>query len=305
MLQVIFVSIYDFFQRRKGFFIALFLLSFGLWAFLATRLKLQEDISTMLPDSKAIKAMNDVVSNTRSGEQVIFLATLKDSNQTDPDSLIAAVNTFNDQHLTNDRDYIDTVNLQASGSYEEALADIFSRYMPLFLTEQDYEKIDSLIQPERIKQTLENNRQLLLSPAGIVYKRVIAQDPVGISGLVWSKLKQLQFDPSFETYEGYLFSNNQKRLTFFLTPKYPAGETGKNSRFFAELDKQVAEFEQENPGVHLTYFGGPAVAAGNASQMRTDTIVTLSVTIVLLLALTFYFFRRKRTPLFQNVPLLQ
>lgn len=304
MLQNIFVNIYDFFQRRKALFMAVFLLSFGLLAFLATRIKLQQDISTMLPDSKAIKAMNDVVNNTQAGEQVIFLMSLKDTAASDPDSVIIAANSFREQLVKRCGPYIDTINLQTGGGYEEALADIFSKHLPLFLSESDYKRIDTLIQPERIKQTLEHNRSILLSPAGMVYKRIVAQDPVGISGFVWSKLKALQFDPGYEPYDGYLFSNNQKRLTFFLKPEYPASETGKNSEFFAQLDELVEDFELQNPGVHVTYFGGPAVAAGNATQMRTDTIVTLSVTIVLLLALTYYFFRRKRTPLLLLVPVL-
>lgn len=304
MLQTFFVGIYDYFQRRKGIFYAVFLLSLGLWAFLASRITLKEDISTMLPDSKAIKAMNEVVNNTRSGEQIIFLVSLRDTTQADPDSIIRAAGSFTGQLQQKCAAYIDTINTQASGGYEEALVDIFSRYLPLFLTEEDYRRIDTLVRPERIRTTLENNRNLLLSPAGMVMKRVVAQDPVGISGLVWVKLKQLQFDPGFESYDGYLFSNGQKRLTFFLTPAYPAGETGKNSEFFAQLDELVDAFEQGNPGVHLTYFGGPAVAAGNAVQMRTDTILTLGLTIVLLLALTYYYFRRKRTPLLLLVPVV-
>jgi 1-acyl-sn-glycerol-3-phosphate acyltransferase len=304
MLQNFFVNIYDFFQRRKALFMAVFLLSFGLWVFLATRVKLQQDISTMLPDSKAIKAMNEVMSNTQAGEQVIFLMSLKDTTQSDPDSVITAVNIFNEQLSKVCGQWIDSITLQASGGYEESLAEIFNQYLPLFLTEQDYRRIDTLIRPERIQQTLTNNKTILLSPAGMVYKQIVAKDPVGISGFVWSKLKALQFDPSYEPYDGYLFSNNQKRLTFFLKPEYPASETGKNSEFFTKLDELIEGFEQANPGVHVTYFGGPAVAAGNATQMKTDTIVTLSVTIVLLLALTFYFFRRKRTPLLLLVPVV-
>jgi 1-acyl-sn-glycerol-3-phosphate acyltransferase len=304
MLQDLFVHIYDFLHRRKALCMAIFLLSFGLWGFLATRVKLQEDISTMLPDSKAIKAMNEVFSHTQAGEQVIFLMSLKDTTASDPDSVIIAANAFREKLVAQCDKYIDTINVQTGGGYEESLADIFQQYLPLFLTEPDYRRIDTLIQPERIKQTLENNRSILLSPAGMVYKRIVAQDPVGISGLAWSKLRSLQFDPGYETYEGYLFSNDQRRLTFFLKPQYPASETGKNSKFFAELDDVVESFEQNNPGIHIVYFGGPAVAAGNATQMRTDTILTLSLTVVLLLALTYYFFRRKRTPLLLLVPVV-
>ncbi|OJW85280.1 MAG: hypothetical protein BGO69_06590 [Bacteroidetes bacterium 46-16] len=303
-MQGFFVGIYDLFQKRKFVCWALFFLSLGLWAILSFRVKLKEDISSMLPDSKAIKAMNDVISHTQAGEQVIFLMSFKDSTRTDPDSLINAANDFRAELERKCAKWIDTITLQVGGGYEEALVDIFQNNIPLFLTDKDFAQLDSLAQPERIRRTLENNRKILLSPESIVFKRLVAQDPIGMSGLVWRKLKSLQFDPNYEPYEGYLFSANEKRLTFFLKPKYKANQTGQNSKFFEAVNDIVDNWESKHADAHLVYFGGPAVAAGNAIQMRTDTIVTLSVTIVLLLALTYYFFRRKRTPLLLLVPVV-
>lgn len=303
-MQGIFVGIYDFFAKRKFLCWAIFFLSLGLWTFLSFRIKLQEDISNMLPDSKAIKAMNDVISHTQAGEQLIFLMSFKDSSRTDPDSLINASNTFKAELESKCAPWIDTITLQVGGGYEEALVDIFQNNIPLFLTDKDFAQLDSLTQPERIRHTLENNRKILLSPESIVFKRLVAQDPIGMSGLVWRKLKALQFDPSYEPYEGYLFSANERRLTFFLKPKYKASQTGQNSKFLDQLNDVIDHWQSKHPDAHLVYFGGPAVAAGNAIQMRTDTIVTLSVTIVLLLLLTYYFFRRKRTPLLLLVPVL-
>src|SRR5690606_17194645 len=105
------------------------------------------------------------------------------------------------------------------------------------------------------------------------------------------KLSLLQTDTSYEVYDGYLLSKDERQLSFFVKPKYAASETGKNSTFLRLLDEQIKNWKNAHAGVELLYFGGPAVAAGNASQLRTDTILTLSVTVVLLLALTYYFFR--------------
>lgn len=303
-MQAFFVALYDFLRRYKTLCWVLFFASLGLWGYLASRVKFQEDITSMLPDSKAIRAMNDVISHTQAGEQVIFLMSFKDSTVTNPDSLISAANDFQVQLQERCRQWIDTISLQMGSGYEEALAGIFQQNMPLFLTDKDYRQMDTLLQPERIRTTLETNRKILLSPASVVYKQMVAQDPVGISRLVWTKLSTLRFDPGYETYDGYLFSGNQRNLTFFLKPKYKAAETGKNSKFFASLNDLVDSWESKHTGIHLTYFGGPAVAAGNAIQMRMDTIVTLSVTIGLLLILTFYFFRRKRTPLLLLIPVI-
>lgn len=258
----------------------------------------------MLPDSKAIKAMNDVISHTQAGEQVIFLMSFNDSTITNPDSLISAANNFNEGLLAKERPYIDTISLQIGGGQEEAIVNIFQNDLPLFITENDYQHLDSLTSPEAIKKTLEKNREMLLSPASVVLKKFIAQDPIGISSLAWKKLGALQFDPNYELYDGYLFNNSQRQLTFFLKPKFKANKTGKNSVFFGEVNDYIDTWKTQHPNIHVTYFGGPAVAAGNASQLRMDTIVTLSATIILLLLLTYYFFRRKRTPLLLLVPVI-
>ncbi|WP_276134090.1 trifunctional MMPL family transporter/lysophospholipid acyltransferase/class I SAM-dependent methyltransferase [Polluticoccus soli] len=303
-MQFLFVTLYSFFSRNKLLLWLAFFLSLGLWSFLASRIRLKEDITDMLPDSKAIKAMNNVISNTQAGEQVIFLASFTDSTQTDPDSLIGAVNGYVEGLSSVGGSMIDTVSLQPGGGLEETLADVLRNNLPLFLDESDYRKLDSLTQPDRITQTLAANKRILTSPASVVYKTMVAQDPIGMSGLVWAKLKTLQFDPGYETYEGYLFSGEQRQLTFFLKPKYKASETGKNTKLFEAIDKYTNDWKRQHAGIDISYFGGPAVAAGNATQMRTDTIVTLSVTIVLLLALTYYFFRRKRSPLLLMVPVV-
>ncbi|MCB0699247.1 MAG: 1-acyl-sn-glycerol-3-phosphate acyltransferase [Chitinophagales bacterium] len=303
-MHIFFLPIYDLFKRRKSLFLIVFLCSFVLWVFLAFKIKLKEDITSMLPNSEAIQTMNKVMSKSAAGEQVIFLMDFKDSTVIDPDELVVAANDFTYAFQNSFADFTDTIILQPGSGYEEAILSVVQNNLPLFLEEGDYALIDTLSKPEHIVRTLEANKKTLLSPASVVYKRLVATDPLGISGVVWNKLKALQQNADYETYDGYLFDKRLSKLTFFLKPKYKAGETGKNSKFFESADDFIQKWETEHVGIEVTYFGGPAVAAGNATQMRTDTIVTLSLTVVLLLLLTFYYFRRKRIPLLLLVPVL-
>ncbi|MCB9046347.1 MAG: 1-acyl-sn-glycerol-3-phosphate acyltransferase [Chitinophagales bacterium] len=303
-MHILFVPLYEFFRRRKPLFWAVFLGTFAIWAILASRIQLKEDITSMLPDSKAIHAMNDVISNTQAGEQVIFLASFTDSNYHDQDSMVNAVNDFNSGFNKQFSNYIDTIILQPGSGMEEVMTGLVQQNLPLLLTEKDYQKLDSLTNEEQIARTLAANKRILLSPASVFYKKLVAADPIGMSGIVWSKLRSLQYDDNYETYEGYLFHKQSGKLTFFMKPVHKANETVENAKFFEEADGYIENWEQAHPGINILYFGGPAVAAGNATQMRYDTILTLSVTIILLLALTFYFFRRKRTPLFLLIPVL-
>lgn len=299
-----FVAIYNFFEKRAWLARLLFLITLAVFGLLASRVKFGEDINSMLPENRELQAMNNIISHTQAGEKLIFLASFKDSTNNDKDSLIAATTSYYEGLEQRCRQWIDTINLQAGGGVEERLASTFTEHLPLFLTDEDYRSLDTLTQPERIRSTLAANKKILLSPASVVYKNMVAADPIGLSKNLWLKLARLQYDPSYELYDGYIFSGNGKRLTFFLKPKFAAAKTGINSRFFKALDAYTDSFSKANPAIHIVYFGGPAVAAGNATQMRTDTIVTLSVTIVLLLALMFYYFRHKRTPLLLLLPVL-
>ncbi len=299
-----FIAIYNFLERRTFLARSLFVLTLLLSGLLASRVKFSEDISSMLPENKDLRAMNDIISHTQAGEKIIFLASAKNPALTDRDSLIAFANAYNEGLHQRCGAWIDTVNLQVGGGMEENLIGIFTRHLPLFLSDADYRSLDTLTQPEHIRAALAANKKVLLSPASVVYKSMVSADPLGLSRNLWKKLSDLQYDPGYELYDGYIFSANGSRLSFFLTPRYAAAQTGVNSRFFSRLNEYTDSFSAIHPGVHITYFGGPAVAAGNAAQMRRDTVVTLSVTIVLLLALTFYYFKRKRTPLLLLLPVL-
>lgn len=300
----LFAHIYDYLHKRKWLWRSLFLISLSLWIALAFQVKLKQDVSDMLPDSKAIKAMNDVIGKTKASEQLIFLVSFKEHKNEGADSLIAAANSFCEV-LSAQKEYIDTITLQpAGGGNDEAVLALFRERLPLFLDEDDYKKIDLLTTDSTIANTLKENRKILLSPAGIVMKDIIAYDPIGITSLALKKLSLLQADTSYEVYDGYLFSKDEQQLSFFVKPKYAASETGKNSTFLKLLDGEIKDWQSKHSGIDIKYFGGTAVAAGNASQLRTDTIVTLSATIVLLLALTYYFFRRKRIPLLLFIPVI-
>src|SRR5206468_4289496 len=137
-------------------------------------------------------------------------------------------------------------------------------HLPVFLDESDYTEIDSLIQPSNIKATLENDYHQLVSPAGIVLKRMIAKDPVGISMLAVKKLKGLQFDENFELYDNYIVTKDHRRLLFFMVPSYPSNDTGHNSKMVSKLDELLKNQGDKHSTVQSLYFGAAAVAAGNA-----------------------------------------
>lgn len=304
IMQALFTSLYDYLAKHKKLYWACFIALFLLCILGASRIRFVDDINRMIPHDPSIEAMNEVLNKTRTGEQVVFSLSFSDTAISDPDSLILAQQLLQQALTITGKGFIKTIQAQIDDEKEQQFSSLALQYLPLFLEEKDYTAIDSLLEPERIRTSIAKAHKLLLSPAGMVAKQWIARDPVGMTPIAFSKLQTLQFDPGYELYNGYIFSRDGKRITFLLDLTYPASETGRNAWFFRKVDALLAQWKKDRPGLHISYFGGPAVAAGNAVQMRADTVLTLSITIILLLALTFYVFRRKRAPFLLMVPVV-
>lgn len=304
IMQTIFLSIYDFFSRHKSIYRFSLVALFVLCAIGASFVRFEQDINKMIPHDPAIEAMNGVLNKTKTGEQIIWTLSFKDTNYLNQDSLITLQQALATQLQTAGGTAIREIKAVMDEGREQQLADLALQYLPLLLTAADYDKIDQLIDPHQLAKTLHRQRQMLLTPTGMVMKQWVAHDPIGMVPLAYQKLQGLQFDPNYELYDGYVFSKDGKRLTFFMELSNASSETGKNARLFAATEQLLDSWNRQQPQLDTRYFGGPAVAAANATQMRQDTLLTLGVTIILLLALTFYVFRRKRAPLLLMIPVL-
>ncbi|WP_158605877.1 trifunctional MMPL family transporter/lysophospholipid acyltransferase/class I SAM-dependent methyltransferase [Taibaiella sp. KBW10] len=303
-MQTVFLNIFDYFKTHRKAFWWSFTLLFMLVAAGATRIRFESDINKMIPHDPTIEAMGNILNKTKTGEQLVFTLSFKDSTLQNPDSLIALQQQLEERLKPLQTQYINAIQSINNNDKEQQFSDIALQYLPLFLNEADYQKLDTLSNPERMPANFEQLHKLLLSPAGMVAKNWVASDPIGMMPLAFDKMQSLNFDPNYELYNGYIFNKSLNKLTFFVTPKYASGETGKNKAFMASLDQILNTFQQQYKGAEVQYFGGVAVAAANAAQMQQDSSLTLSITIILILALTYYVFRRKRTPLIIIIPVV-
>lgn len=303
-MQRLFTTIYRYFEQHRRIYWLCFCLCFGLSILGALRANFEEDIQKAIPQDPQVAAMNDILSHTKAGSQLIFSLSFKDSNIVNPDSLMALQGAFQDSLEQFGGSHIKDIQARVDDSKQQQFIRLTLNYLPLLLDSSDYRYIDQLQDPDTLLKTLKNERRLLLSPAGLVLGQWIARDPLGMTGLAMKKFQDLQFDPSYELYDGYLFNEQERKLNFFITLNAAPSETGKNEPFFDQLNDFLVRWDAQHPQIQTLYFGGPAVAAGNAQQMKQDTILTLSITLALLLLLTLYVFRKKRAPFLLMLPVL-
>ena len=301
-MEKVFSSIYQFFEKRKAIFFITFFSCFAIAAFLASRIKLEEDLSKILPDDPKIEKLNEVFQDSKFLDKLVVTISQKDtSREAIPDSLVAFADEFVQRITREYKPYVLSIQDRVNDEVALEMFDNIHAALPIYLDQSDYASLDSLTQPESIRQTLQNNIRTLTSPAGVAFKKMISQDPAGISMLGIKKLQQLQYDDNFELYDGYIMTRDKRHLMLFITPAFPPNNTGKNTVLLKGIDGIVDSLEA-NAGTTAGYFGASAVSAGNARQLRKDTILTQGITIAFLIVFIGFYFRRKSAPLLVLVP---
>lgn len=300
-----FVAIYNFFERHKAAFWTSAIACFLLVGYFASKIRLEEDITRILPQDKKLDKLQQVFQDSKFADKLILTISQKDTTQeAQPDSLTAFAAEISARAGEQLAPYIKQIQAQAEDGTILDLMQVIQDHLPVFLEPQDYQRIDSLIAPAQLQQTLENNYRTVISPAGLVLKKMIQADPVGISWLGIKKLQQLQYDEQFELYDGYILTRDHRHLMVFITPANPPSATKVNATFLHGMDGLIDSLQQQHPDISASYFGGTAVSAGNAQQLRQDTLLTQGITVVLLIVLIGLFFKKKRAPLLVMLPVV-
>ena len=304
-MEFLFLSLYDYFQRQRTVFYCVLVALFALAGLGASQVTIEEDVSKFFPNDTKIDKLTRVFQDSKLAEKLVVMVSLTDSTtEANPDSLIAfteALVADLDQQV---KPYIRTITYKVDDQLALQMFTTLHDYLPLFLTDRDYAVMDSLTQPVPLQQALENNYQQLISPAGIVLKRIIAKDPLGISMLAVKKLKDVQYDENYELYDNYLLTKDHRHLLLFINPAYAPNDTGHNGKLIEGINQSLERVGKVHPGIHALYYGAAAVAAGNAAQLRQDTLLTISLMVVLLMVFLFGFLRKKRAPFLIMLPVL-
>jgi uncharacterized protein len=305
-MQNIFIRIYNYFEKHRAAFWITFISCFVLVTYFAVHVKFEEDISKVLPKDKNTEKLNQVFQNSKFLDRLVIMVSQKDTTANpQPDSLTA----FADQFVNNVRQklnsYIKKINDKVDDSFTTDLFSTITDHLPVYLDEQDYKTIDTLITPEKIKETLARDFRTLASPAGIAMKNMISNDPVGISFLGLKKMQQLQYDDNYELYDNYIVTKDHKHLLLFITPAYPPNNTGKNEKLLNGIDAVNDSLSNTNSkNIEATYFGATAVSVGNAVQLRKDALYTQGITVVFLVVFIGLYFGKKRAPFIILIPVL-
>ncbi len=263
---------------------------------LVSRLAYKEDIADFLPvDSEQQNALK-VYRDMAGADRIIAIVQSRDSAAADPDRLVAAADRFVDAVQRADTAHVlGAITSQADMSAAAEVSAFVYENMPYFLTEADYERMDSaLSSPGNVARQLRADRQMLMLPAGSMMAENIGRDPLNLFTPVVQQLGGAASELRYEIYDGHIFSPDMTRALVTMTSPYGASETEHNARL-ADMLRQCADKATAGaPGVEIHLTGGPVIAVGNARQIKADSLVSVAVAVTLILALLLASLRNVR-----------
>jgi len=294
-----FLNIYDYLSKNKPLSIALLLVITALCVFSALRLDYKENIADFLPTDPEKERYTSVYNDLGDQGQitVIFSAdTTKLVGDEALDAMMDAMDAFEANWKATDTALlVSNLQCKVDGSQVFDAIDFIRENQPLFLTEADYHRMDSLLaEPDYVATCMGNIKRILSMPTASFVVDGVKADPLNLYSPVLQRLNALNPTQNYRVEDEYLFNERgDKGFAFFSSP-FAGSDTQGNAKIVSLLDQVIAQTEAEHPGVRVSAVGAPTIAVTNAQQTKKDSLLSISLAIVLIFGILMFTMARKR-----------
>ena len=260
------------------------------------RLSYKEDITDFLPLDEDNQTALSVYQDISGANKILAIVSTRDTVQPDPEELTQGVDAFvNGIETADTAHYISSVVSTVDMDRILDLVDVAYDNIPYFIKDEDYARIDSLLSiPGYIEEKLGEDKQMLLFPSSNMLVSNIARDPLDLFSPISGRLQRGGMSIDFETYDGYILSPDGRKAIIIFESASGAHESDNNGKLTELLLKTKDDVESVNPNLDIHIIGGPVIAVANANRIKTDSILAVVISGILILALLIYVFRNVR-----------
>lgn len=295
-MAALILNIYTYLRRHQLLAFLSFLVLTLLLGLSISRLQYKEDIADFLPiDSKyhdALKIYQDITGTNK----IFAIFQYRDTTKTDPDNMVESIDAFVEEVQTKDTAHVvDNLLSQVDLGKIAEVTDFVYNNIPYFLTQSDYERMDSLLaRPGFVAEQLKADKQMLMFPTGGLLSDNIQRDPLNLLTPVVQKLQHTDSSLKYEMYEGHIFSPDMQKAIVMMDSPYGASETEHNAALVDMLNECAQKTTRNYANIDIHIIGGPVIAVGNACQIKSDSILSIAISVTLILALLLFSFRNIR-----------
>ncbi len=283
-------------SRKQKFFLLIFLL---FCAFLFSgifRLKVNENIYDVLPKGDKFHALNKILQNKKINDKVFFLLRVEDDEDPLPliEKLAETINTqFNDE--------LTPVTYQK----KDLTDDIYNYYyknFPFLIDSSYYQVISRKLLYDSIVNSIGATYRTLLSPEGALLSKYVLNDPVFISSDFFKSVQKQMSSNQMQLDDGIIYSKDKKSV--FLYTNLLHNDNQKNEELYKKLIDFKEEWNRTHPENQIDFFGSFIIAVENALQVKKDTVLTISITILVIIFILLFYYRKLTIPFYFILPVV-
>jgi len=279
-------------RKYKLISIIILLAIIGLAARQAFQLKFEENIVAIMPQDENVGQVAEVFEGFKMNRRLVV--HLYNNQPTEsPQKLIETAQAIDVELQGELGESISEIKRTIPDSQIEVLYNYYYQNIPFYLVESDYDSVARRVTESGISQTLEQFHKSLMSPMGMVTGNLMVKDPFGLTSFPLERARTLQLDQNFTLYQNHLITEDQNHLVFFIELANPPNETSENGRLIKKLEQVTQQYSDET--LQVEYFGAAAVAVANATQIKKDVRLTVTLALVGLFIFISLFYRNLYT----------
>ena len=288
-MHKIFLPIYHYFSSHKPLMYIVLAITSLVFIFFGIQLKFEEDISKLLPSSSV---ESQLAFTSIELKDKIYIQMTSADEPLAPETLCERTDEFIDLLYEKDSSSHFISNILYKMEPELALngLDFVLEHLPSFVDTTAYAAFEEAMQPEAVEaQMWVNYEQMMEDETGDI-TQAIAYDPLNLRKAVIGEAMESAVG-NFNIIDGYLFCPDSTVAIAYLAPAFRSLDSKSATAFSRMLKRTQKEFEATHPDVKVHAHGDPIGSVSNSRRIKSDLMVTVGISIVLILILIGLCFR--------------
>ena len=284
-------------RHRLAFMLCLGVLAL-VGGLLAARVRMEEDITVMLPDSDpAFVASYQLLKAAPLTRHILIDLEASEAGQ-----VPLLTQTAERLSAGLKGPLISRVVGALPMELGTGLLDWLHAHMPQLFTEEDAAALMPQVAPEQVAKTLQDDLLALTGPEGLWLRRWLGRDPLGFRHHVFRKLGAVAMLPDVQIDSGYLIDPTGRHLLLLAETPVAMGDSRAGEQLLHYLDRVISETVPEAIRTHVVCAHRYTVA--NARTIKRDLVVVLAVSSLGLVAVFVLMLRHWRAAFVFAIPLL-
>ena len=286
---VICKNIYRFFHAHKTLMYLLMTVSFVVFLFFGLKVKYEENIAALLPSSSV---ESQLAFSSIALKDKIYIQVASADEQLPPETIGERMDEFTDLLFEKDSTSHLISNILVRMEPETALnaLEFVLDHVPSFVDTTAYPAFAKAMEPEAVQAQMEADYELLMNDETGEITQMIAYDPLNLREAVIGGMLE-GFTGGYNIIDGHFFCPDSTVAIAYLAPSFKSLDSWSARNLAKMIAKAQEEFETLHPDIKVYAHGDTIGSVTNANRIRSDLVVTVGISILLILILLGFFFR--------------